>query len=232
MTGERLSVVALNRYPVKSLLGEELTAVDLDERGVVGDRAWSVRTAAGKLGSGKATRRFEAVVGLLDLRARSRVGHVEVTLPTGNRYDVTDPHAAEQLSRHIGQPLTFVPEADVSHFDDGPVSLIGLASVQALGDARGEPVDSARFRANIHVNTVEPFVEDEWIGRRLRIGHAVLDVVLASPRCVMINMKTADLPAQPGNLAAIGRLHDQCLEVIARVVTPGRVAVGDELVLL
>jgi MOSC domain-containing protein YiiM len=49
---------------------------------------------------------------------------------------------------------------------------------------------------------------------------------------VMINMSSADLPAQPGNLAALGRLHDQCLGVIARVVTPGRVAVGDALVVL
>ena len=232
MTGERLNVAALHRYPVKSVLGEQLTAVDLDERGVAGDRAWSVRTAAGKLGSGKATKRFEAVIGLLEMRACTNDGRVEVTLPSGDTYDVTDPDAAEHLSRHIGQPLTFVPEGDVSHFDDGPVSLIGLASVCALGEARGEPVDAARFRANIHVETVEPFIEDEWIGRQVRIGSAALEVVLPSPRCVMINMKTAELPAQPGNLAAIGQLHGQCLGVIARVVKPGRVVVGDELVVL
>lgn len=232
MTGERLNVAALHRYPVKSVLGEQLTAVDLDERGVAGDRAWSVRTAAGKLGSGKATKRFEAVIGLLELRACTSDGRVEVTFPSGDTYDVTDPDAAGHLSRHIGQPLTFVPEVGVSHFDDGPVSLIGLASVRALGEARGEPVDPARFRANIHVDTVEPFIEDEWIGRQMRIGSAALEVVLPSPRCVMINMKTAELPAQPGNLAAIGQLHGQCLGVIARVVKPGRVAVGDELVVL
>jgi uncharacterized protein len=71
-----------------------------------------------------------------------------------------------------------------------------------------------------------------WIGRQVAIGSAVLEVALPSPRCVMINMSSADLPAQPGNLAALGRLHDQCLGVIARVVTPGRVAVGDALVVL
>ena len=225
-------VASLHRYPVKSLLGEPLTSLDVDERGVAGDRAWSVRTAAGKFGSGKSSTRFEAVIGLLQLRAAIVNGTVAVTFPDGDRYDVTDPQASERLSRHIGQPLTFGHEADVTHFDDGPISLIGLASVQALTEARGVPVDAGRFRANIHLETDQPFVEDEWIGRQVTIGTAVLEVVLPSPRCVMINMASADLPEQPGNLAALGRLHEQCLGVIAKVVTPGRVSAGDELSVL
>lgn len=222
-------VASLHRYPVKSLLGEDLPSLDIDVRGVVGDRAWSVRTAKGKLGSGKSTTRFEAVLGLLHLRAAMTGGGVVVTLPSGETCDITTPQAADVVSRQIGQPLTFVREESVSHFDDGPISVIGLASVQALADARGEPVDPARFRANIRLETTTAFVEDEWIGRQVTIGSAVLEVVLPSPRCVMINMSSADLPEQPGNLAAIGRLHDQCLGVIARVVKPGRVSVGDVL---
>lgn len=232
MTDVIATVASVHRYPVKSLLGEDLTAIDVDERGVVGDRVWSVRTAGGKLGSGKSTRRFEAVIGLLELRATSVDGNVVVTFPDGERYDVTDLRATEQISRHIGQPLTFVREADISHFDDGPVSLIGLASVRALADARGVPIDARRFRANIRLDTERPFVEDEWIGRRVAAGTAVLEVALPSPRCVMINMASADLPEQPGNLAAIGRLHSQCLGVIAKVVTPGRIGTGDALQLL
>ena len=54
-------VASLHRYPVKSLLGEDLDELTLDERGVVGDRLWSVRTRADKIGSGKSTSRFEAV---------------------------------------------------------------------------------------------------------------------------------------------------------------------------
>jgi uncharacterized protein len=224
-----VSVTSLHRYPVKSLLGENLPVLDVDERGVAGDRAWSVRTGAGKLGSGKSTRRFEAVIGLLDLRASMTDGTVAVTFPDGGRYDVTDPRAADELSRHIGQPLSFARETDVSHFDDGPISLIGSASVRALAETRGEHVDPARFRANIRLDTSQPFAEDEWIGHRIKVGEVVLEVVMASPRCVMINMSSADLPEQRGNLAALGRLHDECLGVVARVVTPGRITVGDEL---
>lgn len=229
---EQPRVVSLHRYPVKSLLGEDLAALDIDVRGVVGDRAWSVRTAAGKFGSGKSSNRFEALIGLLDLRATTTDRGVVVTLPSGDRYDVTDPEAADELSRRVGQPLTFGHESDVTHFDDGPVSLIGLSSVRALADARREPVDPARFRANVHLDTATPFVEDGWVGRQVAVGGAVLEVFMPSPRCVMINMSSADLPEQRGNLAALGSLHDSCLGVIARVVQPGRIATGDQLTVL
>jgi uncharacterized protein YcbX len=211
------------------MLGEDLQTLELDERGVIGDRVWSVRTSRDKIGSGKSTRRFEAVVGLLDVRTATRDGAVLVTFPEGDSYRVDDPTAADRLSRRLGQPLTFARETEVSHFDDGPVSLMGSGSIDALARARGQHIDPARFRANIVLDTGTAFVEDEWIGHRVEIGSAVLDVVLPSPRCVMVNMATADLPAQPGNLAAIGDLHDQCIGVIARVVQPGEVSVGDEV---
>ena len=225
-------VVSLHRYPVKSLLGEPLTTLDVDERGVVGDRVWSVRTASGKFGSGKSTTRFEAVIGLLQVRATTHDSGVMITFPDDGSHPIDDPATARLLSDRLNQPLTFGREADVSHYDDGPVSLVGLASVRALSEARGVPVDPARFRANIRLDTERPFIEDEWIGHRVAIGTVVLEVMLPSPRCVMINMASADLPEQPGNLAALGRLHDQCLGVIARVVTPGQIATGDELRLL
>jgi hypothetical protein len=47
----------------------------------------------------------------------------------------------------------------------------------------------------------------------------------------MVDMGTADLPAQPGNLAATGRLNNACLGVIATVLTPGAALVGDLLTL-
>jgi uncharacterized protein YcbX len=92
-----------------------------------------------------------------------------------------------------------------------------------------DEVDPARFRANIHLSTASPFVEDGWLGRQLHIGTAVVRVEMTSPRCVMVNMATADLPEQPGNLTAIGRINNACLGVIATVIMPGTISLGDEL---
>jgi len=58
-------VASLHRYPVKSLAGESLAAVEVDARGLAGDRAWAVRDPDGKLGSGKSSRRFRKMDGLL-----------------------------------------------------------------------------------------------------------------------------------------------------------------------
>lgn len=229
MSGEWGRVASLHRYPVKSLTGEQVEQLDCDARGFAGDRLWSVRTSVDKIGSGKTTRRFAAVHGLLQVRARVDGERVELVLPDGRRCDVGAPEAAAWLSEHAGQPLTLARETTVSHFDDGPVSLLGLASVDALSADTGSAVDAARFRANIVVAGTQPMAEDQLVGRRLAVGGAVLEISMRSTRCVMIDMATADLPVQHGNLLAVGRLNETCLGVIARVVQPGRVRVGDAL---
>ena len=222
-------VLSLHRFPVKSMSGEQLDRLDLDERGVAGDRLWSVRTADGKIGSGKNTRRFAAVPGLLRLRAEVRDGEVVVTFPDGSSCCPEDADADERVSRYVGQPVTFARESDVLHFDDGPVSLAGRGSVHAVAAAGGSEVEPVRFRANLVLDTAVPFVEDGWVGRLVRVGSAVLRVELTSRRCVMVDMATADLPAQPGNLLTVGSLNDTRLGVIAAVVAPGSIAVGDVL---
>ena len=220
-------VASLHRYPVKSLAGERLDVVDLDGRGVVGDRIWSIRTAEGKLGSGKNTRRFAAVPGLLLVRGRTTAEGVTVTLPNGAQYAVADGEGDAALSTFLGQMVSLAREIDVDHFDDGPVSIIGAASVDALAAEVGADVDPSRFRANLVLEGLAPFAEDELVGQRIRIGSAELQVELHSTRCVMIDQETADLPAQPRNLYTLGRLHDACLGVVARVVEPGRIEIGD-----
>ncbi len=152
-----------------------------------------------------------------------------VTFPDGGTCAVDSEEAAERLSRLVRQPVTLARESTVSHFDDGPVSLLGHSSVAAVAEERGEPVDATRFRANILIDGLGAFAEEAWIGRRLHIGTAVLQVSMALSRCVMVNAETADLPAQLGNLAAIGRLSDGQLGVVATVVRAGRISVGDAL---
>lgn len=220
-----ITVAALHRYPIKSMSGESVDRVALDRRGVVGDRAFAVRTADGSLGSGKTTRRFTAVPGLLLVRAATVDRTVVVTLPDGSRYAA----AEAPLSELLGQQVEVVLEDEISHFDDGPVSLLGTASVAALAADRGQDVDPVRFRPNLLLATDRPFLEDDWVGREVRIGTATIVVTMTSPRCVMVDMEIADLPAQHGNLRAVGGLHEACLGVVADVLVPGTVTVGDEV---
>ena len=55
------TLARLWRYPVKSMGGEDCERLALESRGIEGDRSHAVRDPQGKLGSGKATRRFRHV---------------------------------------------------------------------------------------------------------------------------------------------------------------------------
>ncbi len=58
-------VRALFRYPVKSLAGETVSELSFNARGAVGDRRFALYDRDGKIGSGKSTRRFNRIEGLL-----------------------------------------------------------------------------------------------------------------------------------------------------------------------
>ena len=54
------TVVSIWRYPVKSMLGEELNASYVTERGLVGDRAYALLDEeTGKVASAKNPRKWE-----------------------------------------------------------------------------------------------------------------------------------------------------------------------------
>src|SRR6266581_3988697 len=83
------AVVSLWRYPVKSMMGEELNASEVTERGLLGDRTYAlVDRADGKVASAKNPRKWP---GLFDFRAgfvdAPRPGAplppVRITLPDG-----------------------------------------------------------------------------------------------------------------------------------------------------
>ena len=216
----RIGVVArLWRYPVKSMLGEACARLELDERGVKGDRLHAVRDADGNLGSGKTTRRFRHIEGLFGFRA---VGS-EIVFPDGRRMTATDAGIHAALSQALAVPVTLVREEHVLHFDSAPIHLVTTASLRWL------KADERRFRPNIVVDVPgDGPVEQQWIGRRFRLGDsAVLQIVDSTERCVMTTFAQAELPADPQVLKRIGRDAGLQFGVYAEVVAPGAVACGD-----
>src|SRR3989449_6312921 len=84
------SVGALWRYPVKSMMGEELNAAEVTERGLLGDRQFAVvDRATGKIGGAKNPRKWG---NFFDFRAAyveppqtgSKIPAVRITLPDGS----------------------------------------------------------------------------------------------------------------------------------------------------
>ncbi|MFJ9775381.1 MOSC domain-containing protein [Kitasatospora sp. NPDC101157] len=230
-------VERLWRYPVKSTGGERLDAVDVDLRGLAGDRLYAVRGASGRLGSGKNTRRLRRMDGLLRLSAR-----------LGHRID--GPELFDPLGRPVDQPTAFLRaylqredvelarEDAVSHFDRLPVSLLTTATLDWVREAVPfAVVDERRFRPNIVLRTppgTPPFVEDTWFGRRAggeARDSARFAFVASSERCAMSGAAQPGLPHAPEILKAIVHAHDGRLDALAEVAAPGRLRLGDRLVL-
>lgn len=225
------TVRAITRFPVKSMAGEDLDQVELNHRGLVGDRVLALRTADGGLGSGKTSRRFRRLPGLRLVRARTGDdGVVRLHLPDGRVLVALEADGA--LSELVGQPVSVVAEGAVSHFDEDGLHLVTTASLSVVTDASGLAVDPRRTRANFLLETTDDgFVEDGWQGRELVVGGAVVRVGAPMPRCVMVNQAGADLPEAPGLLRALGQVHGADLGMVAAVARPGTVAVGDAVVL-
>lgn len=231
-------VAALWRYPVKSMAGESLSRAVLGEAGLPGDRGWALREQDGRLASAK---RF---AGLMLCRARfvvepggePRPCEAELTLPDGTRLLTSDPSTPERLSRLAGRPLTLEGGGPGRHFDSRPVHLLTTASLAALRARRPESAwDPRRFRPNILIETEgrEGFPEQDWSGRRLRAGTALLELGKPTSRCVMTTHPQPhfELAADPGILWALGEACAARLGVYAGVARPGELAVGDEVVL-
>lgn len=227
MSSSRIgSVVSLWRYPVKSLRGEQLDSLTIEPRGAVGDRLFAVRDSEGKFGSGKSTRRFRRMDGLLELQASYNGTTPVITFPGGAAFSGDDQAIHDRLSDHVGQPVTLTREAEVSHFDDSPLHVITTSALRTLGL---EASDARRFRPNIVIDVPgNGFVEDSWAGHEVLLGDVRLRITEGAVRCVMIGMAQETLPEQPQLLRRVANLHDTCFGVYATVVAPGKVTVGME----
>jgi uncharacterized protein YcbX len=112
--------VAIRRYPVKSMQGEELNAAEVDGRGLLGDRAYALLDAAdGKVVSAKNPRKWGR---MFDCHAAfvappvpgDSLPPVRITLPDGSHATGDDPDAPRRLSEAMGRAVllsTSAPEA-------------------------------------------------------------------------------------------------------------------------
>jgi uncharacterized protein len=244
--GDGLVIEQVWRYPVKSLGGERVAASLASPRGLLGDRMWAVWDADGKLGSGKDSRRFRRMPGLLALTARypaepspAGIEPPIVIGPDGAEYPVAAGAADQFMRAYAGMPdLQLRREDELSHFDAVPLSLIGTATLGWLSaQLPGIEIEQRRFRPNLVVRTEEPFIEESWLGRPARIGTgphalaAVFDRVLE--RCVMVGMAQPGLTESGSVLKRIGQRQDRplCLALGGHIAGDGTVRVGDTLTL-
>lgn len=227
-------IAALWRYPVKSMRGEALQTLAVDEKGAVGDRYFALKDSDGRLGSGKTTKRFRQIDGLLGFSAASEGGVVVIRFPDGRSMRADDPALGPILSAACGMPIAVESEDQdhIMHRDSAPVHLLSEASIAWLrARVPDVAIDARRFRPNLVIATeATGLVEQAWLGREIVIGDALV-VKAARPtvRCAMTTLPQSELGAAPAVLQTLTERNAAALGIYAEVLRPGTVCVGDEL---
>lgn len=226
------TVLSLHRWPVKSFRGETHEALDLDARGVPGDRAHAVWLKGGK----RATARL--VPGLLRWSARydapvdGTVPQPLVTAPDGTVLRWDDPALPGLLSADLAREVDVV--RDPAGMQDLPSSILVTLEPtrRALEAELGEPVDLRRFRTNVHVDLpAEPWAEARWEGRRLRIGDAEVELLHPCLRCSIVARDPETNAKSPRVLKTLVREHGAVFGINARPLGPATIRVGDPVTL-
>lgn len=122
-----------------------------------------------------------------------------------------------------------------SYLDAFPILVLTSASLDHLrGLLPDSVVDVRRFRPNIVVETPPGMtgpVERSWEGRRLHVGEVELALTWRCPRCAVVTHGFDDLPKDPAIMRTLVRELTHDFGIYADVRSPGRISVGDPVVL-
>jgi MOSC domain-containing protein len=214
-----MRVESLHRYPVKSMLGETVDSLFVDEEGAEGDRRLAlVDTATGYVASAKQARLWR---GLLKCTATAGAERVSIGLPDGTNVTTDDPDVDELLSRLCGRPVQLIrkrPEgATLERPDPEKLLELGLEADPAevggriLEIAQATPGESFTDDAPLHVITTST------------LGHIGVEALRYRPNLVIAT--PADYPPYAendwlGSELTIGEVRVRVLAATTRCVVP------------
>jgi uncharacterized protein YcbX len=249
------SVTALSVTAVKGTRLRQVDSISLSSAGARGDRRFYVIDERGWMVNAKALGLLQTVV------ADAHDGSLSLTFPDGRVVSgeiargetvstrfFSDPREAhlvtgpfsEALSAHLGRTVRLVEPATgaVDRGRVGGATLISRASLAALASAAGESdVDARRFRMLVEVDGLSAHAEDAWVGRRVRVGDAVVSwrghvgrcpITSRDPDTGVVDLQTLDvLREYRGGVDATEPLP---FGIYGEVVVEGAVRVGDAVV--
>jgi uncharacterized protein YcbX len=248
------TLARINVTPMKGTALHHLDSADLVPAGISGNRRFYLADDRGRLFSGLGHGPLVRVVCEVEdgtLRCRFPDGRV-VVAPTGALGEVADTDfdgravAGRPLLGEISEVFSdyvrtavrlFRTERDGDGPDEMPLTLVSFASVDALGHHGGYEgnLDPLRFRINLELDDAEPFEEETWDGRRVRIGDAVVRVAGQIPRCAVTTqdpttgLRDWNTLKQIASFRPLMETRQVPFGVYATVDVPGHVTVGDDV---
>ena len=223
-------VLALNRYPVKSMAGQPAETLELFPHGVRGDRAHALYWRGGRRLTARAAPRMLAWSATYD----DGSDVATVTAPDGRVFGWDDDGLEAAITGDLGKEVRLVRDPSLMQDLADSVLVTFEATHERLERELGTPIDVRRFRTNVHVRLpgAEPFAELEWEGRALRIGEAELDMLHPCARCAIVTRDPDTQDAWPQLLKHLHRQHFSIYGINARPRRDAVIRVGDAVELL
>ncbi|MEI8154857.1 MAG: MOSC domain-containing protein [Hyphomicrobiales bacterium] len=253
MTSRDAKVWAIHRYPVKGLTPEPLPRTDLAVRQTVPfDRMYAIENGPSGFDPAKPgylpKQRFLMLMRnarLAELRTAFDGANHSLTVRADNheaaRGDLRTPEGRAAIEAFFaefcagelrGPPKVLRAEGhSFSDVSRKVISIINLASVAALEEAAGAPVDPLRFRGNLHVEGWPAWHEFGLLNSEISVGPAArLKVVKRIVRCAAteVDPDTGIRDIEVPRLLMKTYDHMDC-GVYAEVIEGGAIAVGDSV---
>ncbi|MGE3774323.1 MAG: MOSC domain-containing protein [Gammaproteobacteria bacterium] len=261
-----MQVASIGRVYVKATRFQDPDSVVVDADGIRHDRAFALVEADDKFVNSDQHRVFlplsfdyDATADRLTLDLPDGRRLEGPAAPTGRRFaidhfglrtidvaEVDGPWRAA-LSEFAGRPIGLVRcLSEGRALDVFPITLLTTGSLARLARELGDSVDAPRFRAGFVIEHPDAHAEDDWDGRSLKIGDAVLRVRTSVPRCAIPGFNPATGERDKDVMKSLMRYRDKVglpdgmmpgyatpgFASYAEVLRPGRVRVGDGVELL
>jgi uncharacterized protein YcbX len=244
-------IEAIYRYPVKGLSPDRLPAAVLAAGQTIrGDRRFAIENgpsgfdpaAPGYLPKqrflmlmkneclARLDTRFDDDTGILTVREGERETRGDLTNSAGR--ETMEAFFTRFCADELRGPPKVLEAAGHSFSDVARkvLSIINLASVAALEDMIGRPVDPLRFRGNLYVRGWPAWSELDLVGYDIVIGTARAKIVKRIVRCAATNVEPTtgirDLNIPQTLMQRLG--HADC-GVYAEITAAGDVATGDSI---
>jgi len=243
------------RYPVKSMLGEQLDQASVGPGGIQGDRRWAVVDK--ESGVSLSAKRY---ADLLRCQAWTSDGGVMIRLPDGGEYPVGSAEVAHALSDLLGrkvttrsaeatetiqhefptavtegegEPFLYEPETK-AFFDCAPLQLLTTATLNKLQQLLPtSAIHPVRFRPNFLVETKEAdFIENDWVNNDVDLGSLRCQVYDHTRRCIMVALGQGDLPRDTEVIRTILQCNEGRAGVALKTQDSGMVRRGAKVEVL
>jgi uncharacterized protein YcbX len=161
---------------------------------------------------------------------------LNVTSPDGRLFNWNE-DLLDEMQRFSKRKMSMMSyktqSPDLMAVDIGSILIITDTTLRKLEAIWGKRLDKRRFRANLIISLVDnAFDESKWIGKRLSVGSAELQVDIYCERCSMITIDPDTLERDASLLMKVNEEMNLNFGVYASVKKTGQINVGEKVYLV